>query len=458
MKVTTERLDNCQINLIVELDADEVDQKLRQTAKRISQKVAVPGYRRGKAPFQAVIRTFGREAIQRESLEDFGNKLYEQALKEIDYEPYAVGELQKVEWDPFRMIILLPIQPEVELGDYRAVRVPLEPEPVRDVDVEARLAQLGRQYSQWVPVDRPAAFGDEVVLDLEGKVGDRQIMSQENQEMRLEAGAKAPMPGLHEEIVGMSPGEEKVFVLTVPQGDYEADLVGREATIKARLHTVREEDIPPLDDDLALMVGDYDSLEALRAAIREEMETAARQKAEAEYLDKVLEAMVEEAVKIEYPPQAVDREVEREIERMEQNLSSSALSLDQYLAMFGKTRESYKQEIRPAVEARLRKLLVLGKIARVEGLTVSEDEVTHEIEQLIAEAGAQAARMQEMLAGDEGRRLVADNLLTDKAQELVVQIGKGEAPPLAVEAEAEAEAGVEAEAEAIEKPESSEQE
>lgn len=275
MKVTTERLDNCQVKVFIELDAADVEKELRQTAKKLSRNYNIPGYRRGKAPYHAVIRVFGREAVEQQALEDFGQDLYEQALKEIEYEPYEMGELTDVEWDPFRMTILLPIEPEVDLGDYRAVRVPFDPEPITDEDIENRLEEIREESAQWVPVERPAALGDQVVVDMEGKVGDQLIMSNEAHEMLLEAGSKIPMPGFHEEIVGMSPAEEKTFTLTVPEEDYEEEVVGQEAAITVRLHTVREKDLPALDDELAMMVGDYDSLDALRAALREEMETRA---------------------------------------------------------------------------------------------------------------------------------------------------------------------------------------
>jgi len=116
MKVTTERLENCQVRVVIELEQDEIDKKLRQTARQISRQFNLPGYRRGKAPFHAVVRIVGREAVQQQALEDSGDELYEEALKEIEYEPFQSGELESVEWDPFRMTVLLPIPPEVDLS------------------------------------------------------------------------------------------------------------------------------------------------------------------------------------------------------------------------------------------------------------------------------------------------------------------------------------------------------
>ncbi len=439
MKVTTERLENCQVKVIVEMDAADIDKKVRQTARKLSRTYNIPGYRRGKAPYHAVVRVFGREAVQQQALEDFGQDLYEEALEEIEYEPFQVGELEDVEWEPFRMTILLPIQPEVELGEYRAVRVPFGPEPVTDEDVTRRLEELQDQNAQWVPVDRPAAMGDQVVLDLKGTAGDELIMSNEGHEMVLGVEPRFPMPGFHDEIVGMSPGEKKTFVLTVPEEDDDPDISGQETEIEVHLHTVREEDRPPLDDELATMVGDYDSLDDLKVAIREEMETQALQKAESEYLDKVLEAMIEAAVKIEYPDQAVDREADLVLGQMERNLATSGMQLDTYLGMVGKTRESYRQDLRPSAEERLQKRLVLTEIAQLEGIEADPDEVDAEIDRLREAMGDDAEQMQEMFDSPEWHESMAEDLVMAQVQERVTLIGKGEAPPLEGEEEAEAE-------------------
>jgi trigger factor len=436
MKVTTERLENCQVKVIIEMDAADIDKKVRQTARKLSRMYNVPGYRRGKAPYHAVVRVFGREAVQQQALEDFGQDLYEEALEEIEYEPFQVGDLEDVEWEPFRMTVLLPIQPEVELGDYRAVRVPFGPEPVTDEDVARRLENFQDQNTQWVPVDRPAAMGDQVVLDLKGTAGDDLIMSNEEHEMVLGVEPRFPMPGFHDEIVGMSAGEKKTFVLTVPEEDDGADIAGQEAEIEVHLHTVREEDRPLLDDELATMVGDYDSLDDLKAAIREEMEMQALQKAESEYLDSVLEAMIEAAVKIEYPDQAVDREADLVLGQMERNLATSGMQLDTYLGMVGKTRESYRQDLRPSAEERLQKRLVLTEIARLEGIVADPDEVDAEIERLREVMGDDAEQMQEMFDSPEWHESVAEDLVMAQTQERVTLIGKGEAPPLEGEKEA----------------------
>jgi trigger factor len=447
MKVTTERLDNCQVNVIIELDAAEIDKKLRQTARTLARDFTIPGYRPGRAPYHAVVRTFGREAVQQQALEEFGNDLYEQALEEIDFEPYDVGDLKEVEWEPFRMTIQIPIPPEVDLGDYRAVRVPFEPKEITDEEVDEYLEGLREEHAQWVPVERAAQMGDEVVLDLKGTSGDHVVMDHENFELLLEEEAVHPLPGFHGQVVGISPGEEKTFELEVPEDDSDEEAAGQLATVTVRIHTVRERDVPPMDDELALMVGDYDSLEDLKASVRERLETEVLQSAESEYLSDVLNAMQEAAVRIEYPSEAVDREAEMAVSQMERSMAAQGLPPETLWRMMGKSREMYKQEVRSSAEQRLRQRLVLEEVARQEQLKPEPDEVEAEIERMAEMAGPEADQLRQMFETPEGRASVTEDLTLSMAQERVKEIGRGEAPPLEVSPAGAAEVGVGEEAE-----------
>lgn len=430
MKVTSERLEDCQVKIRVELEAAEVEKRLRDTARKLSRDFNVPGYRRGKAPYSAIVRTFGREAVQQQGIEDWGNDLYEMAMKEVDVEPYEVGELQDVEWDPFVMTVLVPLQPEVDLGDYRSVRVPFEAEEITDEKVEEALVELQERYAQWVPVERPAEYGDQVVLDMEGRAGDKVFMSNQEHEMVLEEGATYPITGFHAEVVGLSAGEDKTFTLTVPKEDEDQEAAGQEGTVTVHVHSVKVEELAPLDDDLALMVGDYDTLADLRIATRQNLETEASQKADAEYLDKVFDAMVEAAPKIEYPAQAVDHESDMALSQMERNLASSGIEFDTYLRIVGKTRESYAQELYPVSEKRLQRRLVLTEVVSREKLRLEDDEIKAEIDRLVESMGEQGDEMREMLESPMGRMSIAEDLMIQRVQERIVQIAKGEAPPL----------------------------
>ena len=448
MKVTTERLEHCQVKVIIELEAAEVDEKLRESARKISRKFNVPGYRRGHAPFAAVDRTFGRAALQEQALEDFGQEWYDAALKETEVEPYQPGDLQDVEWDPFRMTVLLPTTPEVDLGDYRSVRLPFEPAPVTDEQVEARLKEIQEAHAQWVPVDRPAAMGDQVVLDLTGKLGDKEVVKQEGQELLLREESAEPVTGFAAQIAGLSAAAEKSFILSYPADHEDKQIAGKEVAFAVRLQAVKQKELLPIDDDLALVVGDYDSLADLQSAIRQQLEAEAIDAAQPDYLDKLLQAVVDQAAKLDYPPQAVERESDRALSRMERDLEGAGIQLDKYLQMIGKTREAYKADFRPAAEVRLKKRLALVEVARREGLEVTVEEVEAEMERLLDRLGDDDENLRQAITSPEGRLSIADDILTTKAQLRTIAIGKGEAPPLPEPAEAEAEeAAAEVEAE-----------
>jgi trigger factor len=275
-----------------------------------------------------------------------------------------------------------------------------------------------------------------------------EVMNNQDYELQLEADVSYPLPGFHERIVGMTPGEEKTFVLPVPEDDEDTEAAGQEATITVLVHSIKERDLPPLDDELALMVGDYDTLDDLKAGVREQMETEALQKAESEYLDKALDAFIEAAPQIEYPPQAVDHEVEQALNQMEGNLAGSGIELNTYLGMLGKTRATYSQELRPMAEERLKKRLVLRELVELENLQIDTEEVEAQMEQMITSMGPQGEEMRQVVDSPGGRMMIADDLMTAKAQERAVQIAKGEAPPLEEDAEvAEPETAAEAETE-----------
>jgi trigger factor len=435
MQVKSERLEECQVRLTIELDGAEVENKLRKTAQDVARRYAVPGYRKGKAPYAAVLRAFGRELLQQQALEDSVEEMVGEAMKESGLEPYDVGKVDKVEWDPFVLEMIVPIRPEVDLGDYRAVRLDPELKPVGDEDVERYLEDLRQEHAQWVPVERPAAMGDRVVVDIDGRIGDRVVLGNQGRELILTDGARYPLPGFHEQVAGMSADEEKRFVLTYPDDDPRQDVAGREATFTVKLVTAGQQDIPPLDDDLAAMVGDYASLADLRTAAHRNLEVEAQQAAEAEFADRVLAAMVEQAPKIEFPSQAVDRELDSMLEDMESNLAARGLKMEAYLGILRKTRAAYRQDLRPAATDRVKRLLALSEIVKREGLQVEDAEVDAELAQLKAREESQDAKLQEALDSPVGRVGVMNDLLIAAARQRIVDIAKGEAPALVVRSE-----------------------
>lgn len=446
MKVSTERLENCRMTVILEMDPADLDKALRQKARELARQYTFPGYRKGKATYRAVVRAIGREALQTYWFEDAAEGLVTEALEGLDAEPYAPPELEDVEWDPFRITLMVPLQPVVDLGDYRSLRMEPEPVAVSDEQIQEQLREYQEQQAQWVPADRPAAEGDQVVVDVQASLDDETIWEEENLELLLGANDASSVPGLYEHLVGMAAGETKSFSLALPEDWDDEEYAGVEAALEATLREIREKDVPPLDDDLAMTVGDYDSLDDLRTSIREALEEETQQRIEAEFPGLVVDALVERGEHLEYPDRAVEDQLDDMLESLQANLQGTGLGLEQYFQLMRMTEAQYRQQLRPEAEKRLRRSLALVELAREEGLDVPPDEVEAETGRVEESLPEEAAAERQWLHSPEGQMGIANRLLTERVQERLLAIARGEAPALPLE-EPEADAVVDADAE-----------
>jgi trigger factor len=243
-----------------------------------------------------------------------------------------------------------------------------------------------------------------------------------------------PFPGFVQHIVGMKVGEEKSFELVVPETDEDEKLRGQTVHFTATLDDLKVRVVPPLDDALAQTVGDYETLDALRSAVRARLLQQATREAESGYADECLEKLVEQAT-IEFPSLMVEEEVDRLIERTERRLKDQRMSLDEFLNIKKQTRDDYRAELRPKAENNVRRGLAMSELAVREGLTVSRDEVTIAINMISAGYGQEADQVRESLSSDESRQSLSISLLSDKVIARLVSICKGESlsPPSAGE-------------------------
>jgi trigger factor len=334
----------------------------------------------------------------------------------------------------------------VDLGDYRSLRMEPEPVVVTDEQIDAQLREYQEQQAQWVPVDRPATERDQAVVDVQASLDEETIWEEENLELLLGDEDASLVPGLYEHLVGMAAGETKSFSLALPEDWDDEDYAGAEAAFEATLREVREKDVPPPDDDLAMTVGDYDSLDELRTSIREALEEEAQERIEAEFPGLVVDALVEQAEHLEYPDRAVEDQLDDMLEGLQANLQGTGLGLEQYLQLMRTTEAQYRQQLRPEAEKRLRRTLALVELARQEGLRVPPDEVEAETGRVEESLPEEATAEREWLRSPEGQRGVANRLLTERVQERLLAIARGEAPALPVE-EPDAEAVADADAE-----------
>jgi trigger factor len=435
VKVTTEPREHRQLALTIEVEPERVEQALAKAAKTIAGKASIPGFRKGKAPRHIVEQMFGKGALYEEAIDDLGQQVYREALEQASIEPYGPGQLEDVQREPFVLKMVVPLAPLVELGDYRSVRVAFDVPPVDDGEIDHQIAHLRERHAIIEPAAEGAAadWGYLVTLDVQSTVEGKPFFSRQGFEVVLEQehldDAVVVLPGFEAQIAGLKPGEEKSFSLPVPDdADYE-DFAGKTAEFQVTFKDLRLRTLPDADDALAQTVGDFETIDALRDAIRQDIADAKRREAESAYVDRVVDEMLKTA-QIEFPPHLVDEELDEMLERTDRRLRDQNLNLDEYLKVLGKTRDEYRADLRPTAEARIRRSLLLTRIVDAEDLSVEAADIDKEIEAMSAAYGQRAKDVQSALSSAESRRRLELSLLTQKALDRLTAIAKGEAPPL----------------------------
>jgi len=427
LKITTEPLGNRQLLLTIQVDEERTQQAMRQVARRIAKEVRIPGFRKGKAPYDRIVQRYGEDTLRKEAADMLVQDVYREALEEEGIESYAAGVLDEVILNPLTFEFIVPLHPTVDLGDYRSFRLTYPRVEPRREEIRLALERMRQENAVLEPVERPAALHDVAVIDLVGRTDKGEVFfKDDNVHVLLDARNSYLAPGFAEAIVGMEVGEERTLVLTLPDDFPREDLRGEEAEFTVTLVELYERILPDLDDDLARTVGNFDSLAELRQHVEQQLRQAARERADREYTEQVLEAIIRRA-RIEYPPVMLEQELDEVVKEIEQAVKrEERLSLDDYLRIRGRTMEELREELKPQAEARLKRALVLSEVIRLEGLEVSEEEIGAHIEKIGALWRGQADEVRSSLNSDKGRQAVRSHLLAQKAVQRLVAIAKGD--------------------------------
>ena len=433
LKVETQPNEDRTLTLKVEVSEERVKPALESAARQLSKRYPLPGFRPGRAPLAAVRRQFGEQALYEIALDELGPKIYEEALDQEKIEAYAPGALTDLKLSPMSLTFTVPLKPEVELGDYRTVRVDYAAPAVADDEQARVLDSLRERQAVLEPVDRAAQLGDMVSLDISGFLNEGLnpsdfLLADKDVSTQLDAAAEWPMKGFSEQLVGLKTGETKKFDLAFPEDYANEALRGQPAHWEVTVKEVKSKTLPEWNDDLAKSLGDYQSLDDLRAKVRQDLENQAKRTSDREYGDKVLNQVVTGAA-VKYPPVLLEQEMDDIIHNLENRLRDQGLTLEDYLKIEKKTREAFREEQKPNAEERLKRALVLGKLVELEGIDLQPEEVLGRIEELSAMWGERADEMRKALNADATRRSLTVDMLTDRAMQRLMAIARGETVP-----------------------------
>ena len=424
LKVNREKTGPCEYVLNIEVEPERLQEPLRQAARRLNTRRPLSGFRPGKAPYHIVERSYGKERIFDELLDQVGNQLYQEALQESQLEPYDRGQMEIVQLEPLTLKVTVPVRPQVTLGDYREIRVQQPQTNLQEEEVEKVLTQFQENHALWVPIESAVQMGHQVLVDAVGTTDDGKKIEQHD--LTLEVSEEMTPPGFGQNLVGIKPGESKEFDVEYPADFRDKDVAGKLVHFRVTVKTVKEKELPALNDDLAQNVGPYETLAQLRATIEEELRKRKEAEAKDAALEEALDALVKQAT-LEYPAIAVEHEIDALLAASSDRLKQQGFTLEGYLHTTNKTLAQLRDETRPQAETRLKRALVLAKFAEAEGIEVEAEEIDQEADRLALSFGEQAGAVKAALSTGESRRSITNDVYKHKALERLLAIATGQA-------------------------------
>ncbi len=431
MQATASKLEGSRVRLDVEVGPEDLQREYARAIRRVSGRVSIPGFRRGKAPRRIVESYVGAEAVMREMVEHVVPRAYTDAVEQTGVEPLDQPELDLPDVPsldaPLVFSAEVAVAPEVELGDVSALDVEVETPDVSDEEVEAQLTELREMRTTWDPVERPAQVDD--VVRVEIAIHGAGLAETEPQVYSVRLGQNGFPAEFDQELAGKSAGDDFSFESDIPLDDPNPELRGRRVTFSGAVESVSEARLPDLDDAFAQTMAGLDTMDALRADIRERMLEQRRIEAQAKLEDDVLDALID-ASTYEVPAVLVEQEHSALLERETQAMVQRGIAVDTYLGSIGQTRSEWEQHWREQAVMRVNRGIVLEHYADAEEIQADGDEVVQEIDRVAA--GYPEARqdtVRRSLARDEGRARIESAIRNRKALAKLVEAVTGYAGP-----------------------------
>ncbi len=426
MNITKESDSPTEIVLKVELAPEDEEPFITRSYRRIVSRINIPGFRRGKAPRSIVESQVGRTALVQEALEFMVPETLDQILKQENLQAFMEPDLEVLDIEPVSFKAVVTLEPMVELGDLRSIKVEREPVEVADKQVDEVIEQLRYESAPWEPVDRPAQFGDLLSLDVTGTIIGEEVIRDENIDFIPQLDNPLPIPGFSVYLEGMAEGQEKEFTLTVPEDHTQEQFAGGECHLKVALLSVKAKTLPELDDEFAKGIRDgYESMEALTDYVRQQLteaaENAAARRLEQEGLEELLKISTIQASDLIY-----QRETNRLYDEQERAVQERRLDMDTYLSHLGKSKEEWRKELEPQAERQLNNFLVVRKLAQDQGIEIEPDEVQAEIASMLKDAGDAQDQMRRILGSSNAQESIRSNLLNRKVMGRLAELIQGE--------------------------------
>jgi trigger factor len=425
MQTTLEEVDKHKVKLTVAVPPDEVRPVLDLAYRHIAGRVSVPGFRKGKVPRKIIDAQVGRDTVLQEFLEHALRDFYLGAVREHELAPIADPDFDDldvgdIEGTGFRFTATVEVRPRLsfEEADYKGIRIDRPSSDVTEADVDEQLERLRDRFAELEPVGRPSRRGDYVVADIRAYVHDQEVAEASGQGVLYEVGSGQLVPELDQEIEGKRKGEILKFNAKLPETFGER--AGQEVTFQILLKEVKAKVLPALDDDFARTASEFDSLDDLRADVKEKLGRLKEGSAQAALRDRALEALIDK-VDVELPERLVDSETESRVQSARERADSQGVSLDQILEASGVDELQFRSDARAHALRAIKADLALEAVARAEGIQVSDEEVDAAVHEIAVQLQREPKDVRRSLERTGQITSLAGDIIRDKALNLVVE-------------------------------------
>ena len=414
-----------QATITVEIDKELMEKGVNAAYLKQRKMIAIPGFRKGKAPRKMIEAMYGAHVFYEDGLEEIFPEVYKAAV--LDQDIKAIGrpsltDMQISEDNIVTLVLTTDVYPEVILGQYKGLEVEKAAVEVSDAQVQAELDRMAQNVASTEEVEKAAEMGDTANIDFEGFDNGVAFEGGKGENFDLKLGSGSFVPGFEEQIVGMTAGEEKDIDITFPE-DYHADLAGKAVVFHVKLNKVTVTNVPALDDEFAKDVSEFETLEELKADIRAKALENAEKNAASAFENACVEKAAE-LTTVEMPAALIESELDNQMERFAYQLQMSGYSMDQYAKMMGGDVNTMRNAFRPTAEKQAKINVTLTKIIETEGITVSDEDMEAEFEALAKQYELEVEKVKEMVAADELKATLENR----KAVKLIVDSAVAVAP------------------------------
>ncbi len=412
-----EKIENSKFELEISVDKAAFDEAVNKAYQKESKKISVPGFRKGKAPRSIIEKMYGKGVFYETAINDIIPGVYSEAVAEAGITPVAQPDFDVVSIDDNGLVLSAKVfvKPEVAIADYLGLAATRTVAPVTDAEVDNEINTVRERNSREAEVmGRAAEMGDTAVIDYEGFCDGKAFDGGKGEDYALKLGSNTFIPGFEEQIVGHKVDDEFDVNVTFPTEYHAADLAGKEATFKCKIHALTRVELPELDDDFAKDVSEFDTFAEYKADMKAKIEKRHADAAEAAIGEQLVEALIEK-LEADIPAPMFEAETENFLRDYDNRLRMSGLDLNTYMKYTGMTLEKMREEFRPQAERQVKARLALEKIAELEKIEATEEDINAEYDRIAAAYNMPVDQVKASLPAEA----ISDDMVVKKAMDLV---------------------------------------